>query len=64
MTYVEWCRQHFGSQADVPAMLEVAWLWGQAVMRERAALVAEAHICGCGDHATEAGRRIRALEAK
>ncbi len=30
-------------------------------LREQAALIADAHICGCGDHATEVGRKIREL---
>ncbi len=35
----------------------------QAV-RQEDAQIADAHICGCGDHATEVGRKIRAREVE
>ncbi len=41
----------------IQAHIQVA----QEAMREQAAAIADAHICGCGDHATEVARRIRAL---
>ena len=62
MTFDEWW---VGTKPkDILLMHSVAnivWHAAQKAMRERAAYVADEHICGCGDHATEAGRLIRAL---
>ena len=57
----EGSREAYKRWKDRKTVWIKAQIEAQINMRERAAHVADEHICGCGDHATEAGRRIRLL---
>lgn len=60
MTFRDWCRL----QGLYNAPAATAWQAGQENMREQAKQIANAHICGCGDHATEVARKIGEIEIK
>ncbi len=64
MTFEQWWDEvetHRDFAAISTPCARAIWFRAQETTQEEAAAIADAYVCGCGDHATEVGRKIREL---